>query len=199
LLLDLGHTGTIEALYQFGTTVFSADSDGRWIIWNATAGLQVASGLASAYPPTEENSYQVAGSIFLLQPAGEVRSLIDGSLLAIIPSASGLATDGSYVRSAATTGLTVWSPTGTELFSWAGDYGFPIPYGTVAITPNAVADANRAGPGGCRRDRVLRGARRRREHASVRRGVCDVLVRRREFLHHRAARRRLDVCEPACR
>lgn len=126
-LLDLGHGG-LGALEFAGDRIVS--DDGRWILWNASTGARIATGVREACAtPAPCPVTRLRGNL-LAVPTGsslELRSADDGRLVATLafPAGTfGLARDGSYVWIATDTALGAWSPTGEPLWTRSGDFRY---------------------------------------------------------------------------
>ncbi len=137
-LVDLGHANSIHVMRLEPTRLFSQDSGGHWALWDYTGATELASGDQTPLGSTPQNppyGADMAGSVMAIGRANavDIRSNTDGSLITTLtdPSldpASGvawwkLATDGSYVVSGYSSGLSAWSTAdGHLLFSRSGDY-----------------------------------------------------------------------------
>jgi hypothetical protein len=151
-LLDLGHTGKFDSLFRSGDRVLAADEgSGSWILWDAPTRLQVARGKGGLVG--------LAGSVFVSKgTALEWHDLADGHLLSTIPLGSnvafGLARDGSYAWGASSTGVTAWSPAGSQVASRSGNYASAKIFGApselrIALGPAGASVVERvAVPGG---------------------------------------------------
>jgi hypothetical protein len=134
-LLDLGAVNEIVKIVNSSGNVVVQDVFGNWVLINYASGTKIASGEqgpgATPWPLDMEGPILAAGVANGL----EVRSAINGHLLAIIaspvidpvgpnPPASWwrLATDGSYVCAGSSAGLIAWSTSGDVLFTRSGDY-----------------------------------------------------------------------------
>jgi len=161
-LLDLGHAAEVVLVRTTSSDVLSLDSDGHWLLQDYVSGSTFTSGdgacaLYSVYRRVNCNStsgrweyyvppVDMAGSTAITPGSAglEIRSTVDGSVRATVPGPFTwyqLATDGSYVTTASSTELTVWSLAGTALASRAGDYSeawaFSAP-GSVRIAKGAA-------------------------------------------------------------
>lgn len=140
-LLDLGHNASISVLRASGSRVLSLDAAGHWVLWDYASGTMVASGdLSCPSGCGGAHSADLAGGTLVLptQTGFEVHSATDGTLLSTIsgvfpggwssPDWWSLASDGSYLDAGTNTGLSVWSPSGTQELSMAGDYSKAIAF-----------------------------------------------------------------------
>ncbi len=145
-LLDLGHANSIYLMRLEPTRLFSQDSSGHWVLWDYTGTTELASGdqvvLGSApVGATPRYPADMAGSVVAIGRANavDIRSNNDGSLITTLSDASldpatgvawwKLATDGSYVVSGYSSGLSVWSTAdGHLLFNRSGDYSHAQPF-----------------------------------------------------------------------
>ncbi|NYF92049.1 putative Ig domain-containing protein [Tunturiibacter empetritectus] len=134
-LLDLGQTGSIVVMRLQPTRLFTQDGNGHWVLWDYTTTTELASGDGAGTPLYPSD---MAGSVLAIGIANavEVRSNVDGSLIATLTSPSldpvptvppsawwKLSTDGTYIASGYASGLSVWSTSnGHLLFSRHGDY-----------------------------------------------------------------------------
>jgi len=159
-LVDLGHANAIYLMRLQPTRLFSQDSGGHWVLWDYTGTTELASGdqapLGSfSQGPTPPYPADMAGSVMAIGRAGvvDLRSNNDGSLITTLsdPSldpSSGvawwkLATDGSYVVSGYSSGLSVWSTAdGHLLFNRSGDYSHAMAFAAAGQIQIAL------GPGG---------------------------------------------------
>ncbi len=118
---DLGHQSTIGQVVQVGDRIVSADAGG-WILWDAAAGVELASA-------ANGKLHGAAGASFLVQrspaDAPEIRALSNGAVTGTVPAGFtkyGLALDGSYVWGASPAKLTIWTAFGAEVRTENGDY-----------------------------------------------------------------------------
>jgi hypothetical protein len=130
-VLDLGHTTGIGFMRYANSSVMSLDGSGRWLLQDYASGTVLASGEVGCrtggcgqYPPID-----LAGNTAIdSAPAGiEIRSAGSGQVLATIPGTFSwyqLASDGSYITTGSTTGLTAWSTSGQAMATQTGDYSF---------------------------------------------------------------------------
>ena len=141
--LTLGHQAPIAQVRTTASTALSVDTNRNWILWDYASESVIASG-NSGCPigqfvecglPTSSSPAEIAvNTAVIAVPAGlEVRSIVDGHVLASIAAPDGvwwkLATDGSYVVIGSNTSLAAWSTTsGHALFSRAGDYSRAIAF-----------------------------------------------------------------------
>ena len=168
-LVDLGHANSIYLMRLQPTRLFSQDSGGHWVLWDYTGATELASGDQTGTTPlgaTPPYPADIAGSVVAIGRAGvvDLRSNTDGSLITTLsdPSldpSSGLAwwklaTDGSYLASGYSSGLSVWSTAdGHLLFNRSGDYSHALafaapgqiqialgPAGTSVIETDSVPD-----------------------------------------------------------
>ncbi len=143
-LLDLGHANSIRTLRLQPTRVFSQDTSGHWVLWDYASATQLVSGDPLVINSTTPYPSDMAGSVLAIGTANavEIRSSTDASLIATLtgpsldpPSGTSawwkLATDGSYIVSGYSGGLSVWSTRdGHLLFSLPGDYSSAIAFAT---------------------------------------------------------------------
>jgi hypothetical protein len=121
--IDVGNGAGIACLRKSDRAVVGVDGTGRWVLWRNTDGVHVADGQTSC-----NELLALRGDNFTyLDPAQQfrVRSAVDGALLSSHPllgRLGGLAVDGSYVWISSSSSLEVFTPSGTRLFSHAGDY-----------------------------------------------------------------------------
>jgi hypothetical protein len=145
-LFDIGHAGSIQQIHVSATNVLSQDinnssTNNHWVLWNYASNTEIASGdqpIPPVFPP-QRWPVDMASQIFVIGQANgfEIHATSDGHLIAAIQApAKGswwkLATDGSYICSGSSNGLSVWSPTGQLLFTRPGNY-----YSIPNITPSA--------------------------------------------------------------
>ena len=131
-LLTLGHQSEVVYAGVTATTVFTVDYTGYWILWDYAKDTPIATGNQGCHvnPDGTSPCYPegaLAGSTAVTQmPGGLVfLSASDGHTLGSVSTAVvwwKLATDGSYIATASPTSMSVWSPSGTLLFSHSGDY-----------------------------------------------------------------------------
>ena len=122
LPLDLGHAAAIRSLSRAGDRALSADSAGRWVLWDITGHRALARGEICASCPA-----LLAGDTAALRVTGglELRSALTGSFRATVATdatTAGLASDGSYVWAATQAHLRAWSAQGALLLDIAVDY-----------------------------------------------------------------------------
>jgi hypothetical protein len=145
-LFDVGHAGPIQQIHVSATNVLSQDNNNNttnnhWVLWNYASNSEIASGdqpNPPIYPP-QRWPVDMADQIFVIGQANgfEIHATSDGHLITAIQApASGswwkLATDGSYICSGSSSGLSVWSPAGQLLFTRPGNY-----YSVPNTTPSA--------------------------------------------------------------
>ncbi len=153
VLLNLGNTGGIDRIRLGNSRVLSL-SGGTWVLWDASTTALVATGTAECLTPTgklDPNCLtapltDIAGSIVVIEISGafEMRSAADGSLIATLPGGFfwwRLASDGSYLCAGGSSGLTVWSPSGTVVVSRAGDYSGAIAFASPGAVHVALGPA----------------------------------------------------------
>lgn len=132
-LLDLGHVVDIYTIRISGDRVLTEDASGHWNLWDYTSGHIVTSGdgaqtgdLAATLSPPDPHEIDLAGQLAVVatSAAVQVYQSSDGSQLFTVPGAAWfkLATDGSYVCTGSSSGITVWSPSGNPEFTLPGDY-----------------------------------------------------------------------------
>lgn len=149
-LVDLGHTAALYLTRLIGNTLLSEDIQGHWILWNYSAGTQIANGntaLTNLGSPPAPLPADLQGSTAVIQTSTglEVRTATTGAVSAEIttsPSWWKLASNGSYVAAGNAEGLTVWSMTGSVLFTLKGNYSQTVAF--AAASQIQVAD----GPSG---------------------------------------------------
>jgi hypothetical protein len=144
VLLELGHSMQVGWVQQSGSRVLSEDYSGHWSLFDSTARTQIVSGNTDHCPSGLSDTACVAsfgaspGGYFPVQLAGGVvaipsassvtlRAATDGHVLQTVaapaaPSIFGLASDGSYLWAANTSGLMAWSPSGQLVVNRPGDY-----------------------------------------------------------------------------
>jgi len=133
-LLDLGAATWIAKILSSNGNVVVQDVSGHWILMRYASGTKIASGEQG---PDGLWPLDMEGSILAVGVANglEVRSAVDGHLLAIITSPMidpveattsaswwRLASDGSYICAGSSASLTAWSTSGNVLFTRTGDY-----------------------------------------------------------------------------
>lgn len=140
-LVDLGHTSALYITRLVNNTLLSEDNEAHWILWNYSAGTQIANGntgfTGPATSPLPPLPVDLEGSTAVIQTSTglEVRSATTGIVSAEIktsPSWWKLASNGSYVCAGNATGLTVWSPTGSLLFTIAGNYSQAVAFAAAS-------------------------------------------------------------------
>jgi hypothetical protein len=151
VLLELGHNGRISLLRLTPTRVLSQDNyANHWALWDyGTAGILAKGDLSCARPqavPPCTPRADHAGQVLVTETASglESRSAADGSLVATIKvSASwwALATDGSYICTGDSKGLTVWSTAGSMITARAGDYSNAVAFAAPAEVRVALGPA----------------------------------------------------------
>ena len=137
VLLKLGHTHGEFPISHDGSRIMSGDPESI-VLWNAQSGAMIAStsidigciyGSQCFYQDPVRWALHGPTAVIRRLEGFEVWSSADGSVLASIawPQTSDswwhLASDGSYIAGGNATGLTVWSPTGTVLFTRSGNHG----------------------------------------------------------------------------
>jgi hypothetical protein len=139
VLLDVGHQAPISVLRMSGSSVLSVDQSGHWNLWDYTSGSEIVSGnlycapnCSTATGPPAPVADMAGGTIALVTQNGfEFLSSTTGQPISTI-TASGswwsLASDGSYLVTGSSTGLSVWSPSGTALASLSGDYSKAVAF-----------------------------------------------------------------------
>jgi hypothetical protein len=161
-LLDTGHSNQIGDIHVSATRVLSHDYT-HWVLWDYASNSRIASGdqvlpaqTRSLLNPPSTWPVDMANQIFVIgQTNGlDVRDTSDGHIIAEIQSqlidSPGviswwkLATDGTYICTGSTQGLSAWSSTGQALFTRPGDYSkanvYPAP-GQILVA-NGPAGAN---------------------------------------------------------
>jgi hypothetical protein len=134
LLLDLGHGTGVGQVAVTPTRVLSVDGNNHWVLWNyATAARLVSGDLVCNPTPCGPPSPQyhladMAGSTFAVQVSNgvELHSAVDGTLLATVNAPAQtwrLASDGSYLCSTSSTGISAWTLNGSSILTRAGSYG----------------------------------------------------------------------------
>ena len=141
VLFDLGHASDIRVLRLTPTRALSQDRLGHWVLWNLTSAETIAQGdTAECLPSSCSNGrlpVDLAGSTVAVQTTTglEIRAAADGHVLASIASDISswkLASDGTYVVAASATGLRAWTPSGSALFTRAGDYSHAVAFAAPA-------------------------------------------------------------------
>jgi hypothetical protein len=136
-LLDLGHVTQVIYERFVGSSLLTQDGLGHWNLQSYTDGTSLASGTTALNesPGDAGNlpSVDLKGSTVVIQSTAglEIRSASSGSIAAEIattPTWWALASDGSYVCAGSGTALTVWSPSGTQLFTVSGNYSNALVY-----------------------------------------------------------------------
>ncbi|HWO20059.1 MAG TPA: hypothetical protein VNO30_14835 [Kofleriaceae bacterium] len=122
LELDLGHAAAIRSLRRAGDRALSADTTGRWVLWDLPGHRAIARGEICAECPA-----LLAGDTVALRVTGgfELRAAATGSVRATVAmdaTNAGLASDGSYVWAATATSLRAWSAQGAQLLDVSGNY-----------------------------------------------------------------------------
>jgi hypothetical protein len=147
-LLHLGHTTEVQRLRFTGSRLLSQDGDGHWQLQDFASGTVLASGDATcAAQPC--GSVDMAGNVMVdATPQGlELRGISDGHVTATVPGTSTwwqLASDGSYLVTGDTSGLTVYSTASSvasTLSSRSGDYSKAIAYAAPGQVQVAVGPA----------------------------------------------------------
>ena len=144
VMVELGHGSALAGLHTTGDRVLSEDGTGHWNLWDYTSGKIITSGDGAIVttvtsPTTSQQSQQgeiaLAGEVAVVQTSSgiNVLSASDGSAISTIPAAAWwmLATDGSYLCTGSTTGLTVYSTSGQMILTHAGDYHAAVPFARV--------------------------------------------------------------------
>jgi hypothetical protein len=140
-LVDLGHASALYFTRLVSNTLLSEDTQAHWILWNYSAGTQIANGNTELTnpkaSPTPPLPVDLEGLTAVVQTSTglEVRSATTGTVSAEIttsPSWWKLASDGSYVCAGDAAGLTAWSTTGGVLFTIAGNYSQAIAYAAAS-------------------------------------------------------------------
>jgi Putative Ig domain len=147
-LLDVGHNTQLSYARMVGSVLLTQDRSTHWVLWDYPTGENIASG-AEGYFGAPYYPIDLERSAFVIEtPAGlEVRSTTDGTqtgLIPVIPSWWLLASDGSYVVTGSDKALTVYSPTGTTLFTHTGNYNSAVAYaapGQVQVALGAAGSS----------------------------------------------------------
>jgi hypothetical protein len=150
ILVNLGHGSGISTLNFNGSTLLSVDSNGHWVLWNYSSGTMIAFGDSACSTSCRISSgaqAALAGSTVAIRTNTglQLLSASTGASQGTITTSAAwwqLATDGSYLVTGSTAGLTVWSPMGQVLASHAGDYSSAAAF----ASPGAVRIAT--GPAG---------------------------------------------------
>lgn len=146
-ILKLGLSAPVIEVRYVNASVLSVDNTFTWLLQDFASGTTLATGTNVGTPRCIdlENDVMIDESLAGL----EVRSATTGSVQATItPPAKvswyRLAVDGSYIAAGSPTGLTVWSPAGTQLFTQAGDYSTAAPFAAAGQlqVANGPAGAN---------------------------------------------------------
>ena len=155
-LLDLGHSTGINFMRLSGTRVLSLDYDRHWLLQDFASGAFVLTGdlppppplVGPTTPPPPIICYaDVAGPTVVARTAAgfNTYSSTTGAVLASVATTvswCALASDGSYVATGNTSGLTVWSPTtGQMIFTRAGDYSTAVVYAMPSALEVALGPA----------------------------------------------------------
>lgn len=139
-VMELGHGGSIRDMHSTANRLLSHDANGHWVLWDAAADSQLASG--DQYPGDLSGStfawpVDIEGTTVAIgQTDGvEIRSAADGHFISLIaaplmidPLGSPigawwkLASDGSYLCAGSSSGLAAWSTSGQQLLSRPGNY-----------------------------------------------------------------------------
>lgn len=137
-LVDLGHAAAVSFMRLVGASLLTQDVSGHWVLWNYSSAQILASGNNPLVESSTDLDYvpppvDLEGSIAVVQTATglEVRAASDGHVLEEITATFSwwkLATDGSYLCAGNVTGLTVWSPAGTVLFTQTGNFSNAVAY-----------------------------------------------------------------------
>jgi len=152
--LELGHGSALAGLYTTGDRILSEDGTGHWNLWDYASGKIITSGdgaltttVTSPFTdqPSAQGEIALAGQVAVVQTSTgiNVLSASDGSALSTIPAAAWwmLATDGSYLCTGSTTGLTVYSTSGQTVLTHSGDYHAAVAFaapGQVQIALGAA-------------------------------------------------------------
>lgn len=121
VLYQGGHQTTITSMHSNSSRLLSSDNFKVWILWDFSSGDIVAQGTGT----TQAN---LEGQIFAVNNNSaadvEVRSAQDGNLIFTVPGISlfVIPADGSYICTYNSSGLTVWSPSGSAEVVRSGDY-----------------------------------------------------------------------------
>jgi hypothetical protein len=127
--LELGHVSNISIVRATSSRLLAHDGDGRWTLSDSQTTALKAKGQSCASASGHLCTSDLAGTTLAIEVTTgfEMRSATDGHVLANIANASPsswwkLAPDGTYLVAGDATGMEAWSPSGTQLFSRAGDY-----------------------------------------------------------------------------
>lgn len=120
VFFETEHADFITALSQTRDRLLSLDDSKHFHLWDLGKKVSLLHG-------TTRSSASLGGGLVVAQPLDfEVYDASDGRRVFSIPAADATsaapATDGSYVWAASSSALSVFSPTGTKLFSVPGDY-----------------------------------------------------------------------------
>ncbi|MGA9427830.1 MAG: Ig domain-containing protein, partial [Terracidiphilus sp.] len=134
-ILELGHGGGIMSIRATADSVLSIDWTGHWNLWSYSSGKELSSGdsgteYVEGSSPNSTDNIGLAGDLAVAPlPSGlGVYSASTGQQIFVVPSGSAgiawfsLATDGSYLCTGSSSGLTVWSPSGSQEFTRPGNY-----------------------------------------------------------------------------
>ena len=123
--LDLGFSFPVGSIRETANSVLALGFDGRWILWDYASGQVLASGYGGG-------PIDMAGSLAVIQTSSTVGvySADTGQQIFTVPGATWfeLATDASYVCTGSASGLTVWSPSGSQEFTIAGNYSTAVAF-----------------------------------------------------------------------
>ena len=119
MLFDLGHTVDIVSLQESesGSRLLSQDRTAHWVLWNLSARrvlLEGDDGQVIEYPPAVTGGPVLVGSTLVVVGSGllRVHDAITGELRFSMPASPtqfGVAQDGSYVWTADSSALNLWS------------------------------------------------------------------------------------------
>ncbi|MGA8528520.1 MAG: putative Ig domain-containing protein [Acidobacteriaceae bacterium] len=140
-LLELGHGVQILAIRETADRLLSEDISGHWVLWDASTHAIITSGDNAI--TADANQIGLAGSLAVVATASgiQVMSETDGSSVFTIPASPSwwkIATDGSYIVTGSSSGLTAWSSSGANLFTQSGNYASAIAF----AAPGQVQIAN---------------------------------------------------------
>jgi hypothetical protein len=153
VLVDLGHSIDVTSVLVTSTRVATVDQNAYWVLWNYATGQEISRGQASCTVkgcPGDHHADALAGSTFVYENGDALTAIsaVDGSALgSILISSSApvswwtLASDGSYIATGNTSGLTVWSPAGSSLFTRAGDYSKAVAFAATGAVQVAGGPA----------------------------------------------------------
>jgi hypothetical protein len=137
-VLILGHQTFVTTMRETAANVLSVDSNQNWILWDYATATVLTKGNSgcdplAVHPCTLLPVIDMAGTTaVIVVPVGlEVRSTSDGHVLGTITTSASwwkLATDGSYIATGNSSGLSAWSPSGQLLFSRPGDYSHGVSF-----------------------------------------------------------------------